>query len=67
MKARTVIFITSMLMLLWTALAFAAPKAVIPNPRYEFSPSTEGLKISHDFIIKNEGDTELKILSVLPP
>jgi hypothetical protein len=67
MKTRSIIFIAAMVTMLWTGLSWAAPKLVAPNPRYEFPPMAEGQKLTHDFIIKNQGDTELNILSVLPP
>ncbi len=67
MKQRIVIFITFILMMLGGGLAWAAPKAVTLHPNYEFLPTAEGVIITHDFLIRNDGDAELKILSVLTP
>ena len=49
------------------ATAMAAPKAVPVEPVFQFVPVPEGQQLSHDFVIKNEGDTPLNILDVLPP
>lgn len=51
---------------LWcgSALAAGPPKAVAPNPKYEFRAVLEGKKVSHDFIIRNKGGSVLFIRSV---
>ncbi|WDP92669.1 MAG: hypothetical protein HUN04_24280 [Desulfobacter sp.] len=67
MKTRSISLIAAALLALWTGLAGAAPKAVVSDSNYEFPPTSEGQKLTHEFIVKNEGDTELNILSVLPP
>ena len=43
-----------------------APKAVVIEPDFEFKPVPEGTKITHDFIIKNEGTETLEITQVKP-
>ncbi|MCG8619829.1 MAG: DUF1573 domain-containing protein [Desulfobacterales bacterium] len=45
----------------------AAPKAVPVNPSFEFSDVAEGQSITHEFMIRNEGDSPLNILGVIPP
>ncbi len=37
------------------------PLAFLPESEYEFSPVLEGTTVTHDFIIQNKGDAELKI------
>lgn len=67
MKTRFFACLILGLLVLWAGSAWAVPKAQVPNPRYEFPPMSEGKQLTHEFIIKNSGDTELNILSVLPP
>lgn len=45
----------------------ATPKAVPVDAVFEFSSLPEGKKIVHEFIVRNQGDTVLKITGVLPP
>jgi hypothetical protein len=45
----------------------AAPRAVLVDAVFEFSPLPEGEKIHHEFIVRNTGDTVLNIIKVLPP
>ncbi|NWH04206.1 hypothetical protein HXW94_04250 [Desulfobacter latus] len=45
----------------------AGPVAVPVAPSFEFEPVLEGALLTHDFIIKNQGDTPLNITSVRPP
>jgi hypothetical protein len=42
----------------------ATAKAVAVNPVFEFEPVLEGETVAHQFIIKNTGTAELKILKV---
>ena len=44
----------------------AAPKIVAVQPEYTFDPVPEGTKVTHDFIIKNEGTATLEITNVKP-
>jgi hypothetical protein len=39
-------------------------KAVFPTASYEFDSVYEGIDVFHDFIIKNEGTADLKIINV---
>lgn len=52
---------------LLTAPAWAAPKAEPVDGVYEFLPVPEGQHLTHTFVVKNTGDTDLSILSVIPP
>lgn len=45
----------------------AQPNVVIENPVFTFDSIPEGVHVPHEFIIKNTGDTQLRILKVLPP
>ena len=39
----------------------AGPKLVVAEPAHDFGTVFEDSKITHDFVIKNEGDQELII------
>jgi hypothetical protein len=41
-----------------------SPSAVIPESRFTFAPVTDGVEITHDFVMQNKGTAELKIESV---
>ncbi len=47
-----------------TAVA-AGPKIVVPEPAYQFGAVREDEKITHDFVVKNEGDEKLTIDKVV--
>lgn len=49
-----------------TLLAAGKPKAVAVEPIKDAGIVSKGDKISHDFLIKNEGDADLEIVSVQP-
>lgn len=49
-----------------TLLAAGKPKAVAVEPIKDAGNVAKGDKISHDFLIKNEGDAELEIVQVQP-
>ena len=49
-----------------TLLAAGKPKAVAVEPIKDAGVVSKGDKISHDFLIKNEGDADLEIVSVQP-
>ena len=49
------------------ALLLAAPRAVPVAPAFEFEPVLEGVYVTHDFIIQNQGDVPLNITGVRPP
>jgi hypothetical protein len=67
MKQRFIILLATSLLMISSATCFATPKAVPVNPNFEFEPMIEGPGLTHEFIIKNEGDTKLNILGVTPP
>ncbi len=46
------------------SLALAGPRVVLPEDRYEFAAVVEGAEVTHDFLVKNDGDELLKILKV---
>ncbi|MFO7749673.1 MAG: hypothetical protein R6V54_06230 [Desulfobacteraceae bacterium] len=46
------------------AAAQGAPRAFVPENRYEFAPLPEGKDILHGFVIENRGDAELEIQRV---
>lgn len=49
-----------------TLVAAGKPKAVAVEPIKDAGVVSKGDKISHDFLIKNEGDADLEIVSVQP-
>jgi hypothetical protein len=42
----------------------AAPKAVVPEPSHVFAQVLEGVVVTHDFVIRNQGDAPLVIRKV---
>jgi hypothetical protein len=59
---------TVLLMLIgFVPMAAAQPKAVIDNPVFTFEAVPDGVHVTHEFIIKNVGDTLLHITNVKPP
>lgn len=46
------------------SLALAGPRVVLPENSYEFSSALEGSEVSHDFVVKNQGDEPLKIFKI---
>jgi len=40
------------------------PSIFIPEDSFEFPPTVDGIKITHDYIIKNKGDSDLEITRV---
>lgn len=49
------------------AYVWAGPIAVPVDPSFEFGAVLEGQILTHDFIIKNQGDAPLNITDVRPP
>ena len=41
-----------------------APKAVVPEPDFNYGTVAEGAKITHTFVIQNKGDAKLLITKV---
>lgn len=50
-----------------SADVLAGPVAAPVAPSFEFAPVLEGQNLTHDFIIKNQGDAPLNIIGVQPP
>jgi hypothetical protein len=44
----------------------AAPKAVVVEPSHDFGRTPPGPQLTHDFLIRNEGNAPLEILGVAP-
>lgn len=72
MRQRSVVFllaVISSLVWVWAATANepqtpGRPKAVAPEPRFEFSIVVEGTEVTHDFVIENHGTAPLNIAKV---
>ncbi len=67
MKKIRILILAASILVLSFGPAMATPKAVPVNPKFEFSDVAEGQGITHEFIIRNEGDTQLNITGVIPP
>lgn len=67
MKRRFTCFLMVGLLMMGTGLCWAGPVAVPVASKFEFEPMPEGQGLTHEFIIKNTGDTDLNILGVIPP
>jgi len=69
MMSKKIVAATFLLLFVSTPCAFAettttlAPKAVLPESNYVFEPVAEGMLVSHDFILENQGDVPLIIES----
>ncbi len=62
------IIITIFFMTVFSAYqAVAQPKALIDNPVFTFEAVPDGVYVTHEFKIKNVGDTLLHITNVKPP
>jgi Protein of unknown function (DUF1573) len=48
------------------ASAGAAPKAVVPEPVADLGTVDRGETVTHDFVVRNEGDAPLELLEVRP-
>ncbi len=67
MKSRLICFLAAGLLITGAGFCWAGPVAVPVDSKYEFEALAEGQGLTHEFIIKNQGDTQLNILGVLPP
>jgi len=67
MKKKTIITAILFTLFFLPHQLIAKPKTLIDNPVFTFESLPEGIKIPHEFIIKNTGDTLLRIEKVLPP
>lgn len=52
--------------LLLTGPAFAAPVIRVERPVHNFGTITQGNKLDHTFVIRNSGDSPLKIANIRP-
>jgi hypothetical protein len=71
MNAKTYLFLFAAaisLCLCGAAIAAAAsgnlPVITTLQPRYEFEPVPEGVEVRHDFVIRNQGGSNLEIQNV---
>ena len=67
MKKINIILGILIMMSLMISQAMAQPKALIENSVFAFAPIPEGLHITHEFKVKNIGDSLLHITNVKPP
>lgn len=67
MRKLSIVLTVFLAVVLFTLPCTATPKAEPVDAVFEFSPLPEGEKISHEFIVRNTGDTDLNITNVLPP
>lgn len=67
MKKKTILMTIFLFGLAFPYMAFAQQKAEIANPVFTFDPVPEGVHVDHVFIVKNTGDTILRIEKVSPP
>ena len=67
MKKKTIIIAVLLVLFYLPHQLIAQPKTLIDNPVFVFESVPEGVNIPHEFIIKNIGDTLLRIDKVLPP
>lgn len=54
------------LILAWGTAAGAAPRVVAPETTHDFGKGFEDRALSHTFVLKNEGDTPLRVEEVDP-
>ena len=72
MKFKTLLSMTVVVFVLGTlSLAYAetpvqnkAPKILFPESTHEFETVLDGAEVTHDFVVKNEGDAPLEIQKV---
>jgi hypothetical protein len=65
MKKTLLLITTFLLVILTSAILWAAPKLSVIQDTYEFGSVPEGTVIKHNFIIKNIGDEPLLIKNVI--
>ena len=72
MKQRSIAYLLILIgTLFWVCAAMATdsqtpaqPKAVAPEPRFDFPVVVEGTEVTHDFVIENHGTAPLQITKV---
>lgn len=59
----------AVLLIVWAFpyVGIAQQKAEITDPVFRFDPVPEGVHVEHTFMMKNTGDTVLRIEKVMPP
>jgi hypothetical protein len=67
MEKNAILTAVLFLILAFPYMGVAQQKAEIANPVYTFDPVPDGVYIDHTFIVKNTGDTLLRIEKVSPP
>jgi hypothetical protein len=67
MKKTNIIIAVLFMLIFLVSPAASQPKAVIDNPVFTFEAVPDGVHVTHEFIIKNVGDTLLHITNVKPP
>lgn len=67
MRKLSVILVLFLAGALFAVPCAATPRAVFVDSVFEFSPLPDGVKITHEFSVRNTGDTTLNIIKVLPP
>jgi uncharacterized cupredoxin-like copper-binding protein len=60
------LFISTLLLVFSASSAFAAPQIFVQSPSHNFGTLIQGKKLDHTFIIKNNGDSQLKIVHIRP-
>lgn len=63
MILRYLIFAT---LFIYSGTAFAAPQIFVDKSTYAFGSVIQGKKVDHTFVIKNIGDSPLKIVNIRP-
>jgi hypothetical protein len=61
-----ILALLAVLLVAASLLAAGKPKAVIAEPIHEAGNVPKGDKITHDFVVKNDGDADLQITNVQP-
>lgn len=58
--------LTFILIIIASGTAFATPVIRVDRPAHNFGTITQGIKLDHTFVIKNQGDSSLKIVNIRP-
>lgn len=67
MKKKMLLMAALMIVWAFPSAGIALQKAEVKAPVFKFNPVPEGVHIEHTFIMKNTGDTPLRIEKVSPP
>ncbi len=66
LNLRTIIIFISLLMIVTPSTSFGKPVAVFSKLTHDFGIVEEGANLYYTYLISNEGDEELRILSAKP-